>query len=251
MAPNAFTPAATAAVASASITSAQRRVLAVAAAAGIATAGLVGGAGGGTAHATTVTPAAIKNEPSMASYFVAKINAERVAHHRAKLTVNPALSALGVKWATQMAKADKLYHNPHLATDVTGWHYLGENVGVGYSDSSLEAAFYASAPHRANMLDVNYTRIGVGVVDVDGKLWVSEEFSKPWSTATAKKPAAIPTLREGSRGALVQEVQRKLHVTADGVFGPRTVAAVKSFQKRHGMSPSGVVGPKTRKALHI
>ncbi len=38
-------------------------------------------------------------------------------------------------------------------TSVHDWQYLGENVGVGYSDSSLEAAFYASAPHRANMLD--------------------------------------------------------------------------------------------------
>jgi uncharacterized protein YkwD len=236
----------TAAVAPTSITGAQRRVLAFVAAAGIATAGLVGGTGAGTAHAAT-----LKSEPSMASYFVAKINAQRVAHHRSKLTVDPGLSALGLKWATQMAKANTLYHNPHLATDVHGWHYLGENVGVGYSDSSLEAAFYASAPHRANMLDVNYTRIGVGVVDVDGKLWVSEEFSKPWSTATVKKKASIPTLHEGSRGSLVREVQLKLHVTADGVFGPHTLAAVKSFQKHHGMSPTGLVGPKTRKALHI
>jgi uncharacterized protein YkwD len=228
-------------------TTGHHRAIAAVAAAGVAAAVVV--AGGGTAHAATIT-----SEPSMASYFVAKINAERVAHHRSKLTVSPALSALGVKWATQMAKANTLYHNPHLAADVHGWHYLGENVGVGYSDSSLEAAFYASAPHRANMLDSNYSQIGVGVVDIDGKLWVSEEFERPFATAAVATPAhhsSIPTLRVGSRGSLVREVQRKLHITADGVYGRHTEAAVRAFQRRLGWHASGEVGPKTRKALHI
>ncbi len=44
-------------------------------------------------------------------------------------------------------------------------------------------------------------------------------------------------------------MQRKLGVTADGIFGPITRAAVRTFQKRHGLLVDGIVGPQTRAAL--
>ncbi len=56
-------------------------------------------------------------------------------------------------------------------------------------------------------------------------------------------------LKFGSRGADVKVVQRALGVTADGVFGPQTRAAVRSFQAKSGLLVDGVVGPKTRAAL--
>lgn len=33
---------------------------------------------------------------------------------------------------------------------------------------------------------------------------------------------------------------------ADGLFGPRTLAAVKAWQQAHGLEPDGVWGPKSR-----
>ena len=35
----------------------------------------------------------------------------------------------------------------------------------------------------------------------------------------------------------------------DGVWGRKTIAAVKEFQKQQGLNPDGIVGPKTRAAL--
>jgi peptidoglycan hydrolase-like protein with peptidoglycan-binding domain len=59
----------------------------------------------------------------------------------------------------------------------------------------------------------------------------------------------VELLRFGSRGPAVAKLQRKLGITADGIFGPVTRAAVRSFQKRHGLVVDGIVGPQTRAAL--
>ena len=56
-------------------------------------------------------------------------------------------------------------------------------------------------------------------------------------------------LKLGSRGAGVTAVQRALGIAADGIFGPKTRAAVRVFQTRHGLVVDGIVGPKTRAAL--
>ena len=52
-------------------------------------------------------------------------------------------------------------------------------------------------------------------------------------------------IKLGSRGEEVKIVQKKLGLTVDGVFGPKTEAAVKEFQKKNGIYPDGMVGPKT------
>lgn len=56
-------------------------------------------------------------------------------------------------------------------------------------------------------------------------------------------------LSQGDQGALVRAVQKKLGVPADGVFGPRTHAAVTAFQQAHGLAGDGVVGVQTTYAL--
>lgn len=59
------------------------------------------------------------------------------------------------------------------------------------------------------------------------------------------------TLRRGSRGDDVKRVQEKLGITADGIFGPRTEGAIKSFQISKGLVADGVCGPKTWAALLV
>jgi rare lipoprotein A (peptidoglycan hydrolase) len=58
--------------------------------------------------------------------------------------------------------------------------------------------------------------------------------------------ASEVTLREGDRGRAVRRLQRKLGISADGVFGPQTDRAVKRFQRRNGLTADGIVGPMTR-----
>jgi peptidoglycan hydrolase-like protein with peptidoglycan-binding domain len=56
-------------------------------------------------------------------------------------------------------------------------------------------------------------------------------------------------LRVGSQGIAVTLLQRALKVTADGVFGPGTQAAVKALQQRAKLASTGVVATVTWQAL--
>jgi peptidoglycan hydrolase-like protein with peptidoglycan-binding domain len=49
----------------------------------------------------------------------------------------------------------------------------------------------------------------------------------------------------------VRALQQKLGVSADGVYGPKTRAAVKRFQRAHGLAVDGVAGPQTLAALGV
>ena len=69
----------------------------------------------------------------------------------------------------------------------------------------------------------------------------------------ARKPKKI--LRTGSRGDAVKVLQERLSAlgygcgAADGVFGRRTRAAVRAFQRDHSLAADGIFGPLTRAAL--
>ena len=61
----------------------------------------------------------------------------------------------------------------------------------------------------------------------------------------------------GSQGNEVRQIQEKLkrwgyyNGTVDGIFGSKTLAAVKSFQKKNGLTVDGIAGPKTLAAMGI
>ncbi|WP_077616890.1 GH25 family lysozyme [Caenibacillus caldisaponilyticus] len=94
----------------------------------------------------------------------------------------------------------------------------------------------------AGNVDVNYAKPEL----FDG--------AKPASKPKAK-PAAGGLLRRGDRGPAVKDVQLQLNAkgfncgAADGIFGPKTESAVKSFQKAAHIAVDGIVGPQTRAAL--
>lgn len=55
----------------------------------------------------------------------------------------------------------------------------------------------------------------------------------------------MKTLKRGSVGGEVRELQQLLGIKVDSVFGPATELAVKNFQKAHDILADGIVGPKT------
>ena len=78
---------------------------------------------------------------------------------------------------------------------------------------------------------------------------------KSWEEKGTGPAAAAPMLATGSSGPAVVRLQQALaaagfSVSTDGVFGPRTRAAVIAFQASRGLAADGIVGPKTWSALH-
>jgi putative chitinase len=53
------------------------------------------------------------------------------------------------------------------------------------------------------------------------------------------------TLRRGSRGDGVKIIQKKLGVSADGIFGVNTETVLKKWQKDHKLIVDGIAGPQT------
>ena len=65
------------------------------------------------------------------------------------------------------------------------------------------------------------------------------------------------TSRYGSRGNEVTQIQTKLkrwgyyNGSIDGIYGTKTVEAVKYFQRKNGLTADGIAGPATLKAMGI
>jgi|SRR5262245_16728848 len=69
------------------------------------------------------------------------------------------------------------------------------------------------------------------------------------SALPATDASGRPTLRRDATGDSVKEIQSKIGVSASGVFDAMTEAAVRQFQRDHGLVPDGIVGPRTWAAL--
>ncbi len=76
----------------------------------------------------------------------------------------------------------------------------------------------------------------------------------------AQESASFPcvqtaVLRQGSKGGEVKEVQRRLKQwgyydgSVDGIYGAKTVEAVKKFQRKNGLTADGIAGKSTYEAL--
>lgn len=61
--------------------------------------------------------------------------------------------------------------------------------------------------------------------------------------------ANYATVKLGSRGKAVAELQRLLKLTDDGIFGKGTLKAVKAFQKKNSILDDGIVGKRTWQLL--
>lgn len=96
-----------------------------------------------------------------------------------------------------------------------------------------------------------------GAMDMDRFMGTSEELHALASRNDAPPPSSPPPLPAPPFAAVVTtaDVQRALVARGfnpggvDGVFGPKTSAAVRAYQQSRGLSVDGIPGPITKRAL--
>ena len=77
------------------------------------------------------------------------------------------------------------------------------------------------------------------------------------ATVSAYEAVEAVVIKQGSTGSTVKTIQQKLKNwgyytgAVDGIYGTRTKNAVISFQKKNGLTADGIVGSKTLAALGI
>ena len=117
---------------------------------------------------------------SSCTAFVSDTNQARVNHDRHIYRQRDHLMHVAQRWAEWMASHHSLRHNPYLTSQVDNWQALGENVGRGGGEPSIQDAFMGSTEHRDNILSRTFTQFGIGTArDSDSVLYVDEVFRRP------------------------------------------------------------------------
>jgi hypothetical protein len=181
---------------------------------------------------TAVVSSAVLASPAMASPatdLASATNSARSAAGLPALAVNAELTAVAQGWANHLAAAATLSHNPQLRTQVTNWNVLGENVGVAGDIPTVQAAFMASAPHKANILNPSYTQMGVASASSIYPgcgcrvLWVVIDFRRPMNASAAPAKPAIKPVPKPVTKAVVKAVTASAPKTA---IAPKVVTHV-------------------------
>jgi hypothetical protein len=118
------------------------------------------------------------------------INQDRASAGDAPVSLNATLDAIAQSQAQSMAQAGRIFQNPAFPGDVPDANAAGENVGVGPTVAEVHAAFVASPPHQAVMVNPVYREVGIGIAPSAAGLMVAEEFVDHTAGAAVPAPAA-------------------------------------------------------------
>ncbi len=155
-------------------------------------------------------------DSAAASQFISLTNSLRASRGLPALQSNGALTAKAEGWAQHMANTGVLAHSA-LAEGAPGeWIRLGENVGRGGDVNGIHNAFVASASHLKNLVDPGFRYVGIGVVSINGGIFVSEVFMQTESQPAASSPAPTATATQTGSSRPVASAPRSGGSTSGG-----------------------------------
>ena len=141
--------------------------------------------------AATASPAAASLTFAQMTQYV--YNATNQVRYDAKLNGlarDTRLDKVASDWAYQQWKNGAMSHNPNYSTQIpSGWQRAGENVASGYTYDRVVPAWVASPSHYANLVN-DYTSIGIGFYEADGRRYWSQVFAKYPGTAVPLRPTS-------------------------------------------------------------
>lgn len=120
-------------------------------------------------------------DPStQADRFLVGLNDLRAEVDLPPLQADAELTLLAESYAVELRSSGELVHADDLSIGVAEtWWKLGENLGHGPAESveELLEAFVESPTHYANIVDPDFTYVGIAVVhDERGGIWTVHRF---------------------------------------------------------------------------
>ena len=127
-------------------------------------------------------------DPGAESQFLSLTNSLRASKGLPALSTNSTLVAKARNWSASQAAAGGISHSNLASGAPSNWIRLGENVGKGPSVQSIHNALVASPGHYANLVDPGFQYVGMGVVNSNGTLYVTQVFMETASQPTPEPP---------------------------------------------------------------
>ncbi len=152
-----------------------------------------------TSHASTTSFADSSSDSTsrsmeeLAYEMVELINQDRAKYGVPELEIDDTLMDFAAMRAAQLSewfshtRPDGTRYTSELADS---YHYRGENItkkaqGYYYSPSEAENSLMHSSGHKKNILNDNYTVVGVGVYESDGTYYYCQVFAIPGASTSS------------------------------------------------------------------
>jgi uncharacterized protein YkwD len=123
-------------------------------------------------------------DPSAEGQVLALVNVQRAAAGCGALTADPALAALARAHSADMRDRHFFDHvnpdglDPFQRAAKAGIVAHAENIAYGQPDPAAVMDAWMNSPgHRANILNCDLTRLGVGVAEGTGGPWWTQDFA--------------------------------------------------------------------------
>ena len=120
-------------------------------------------------------------------------------------------------------------------------------------NTNLYARVKAGVDYRTQMQQIKACGYMTSSTEVNSVINLIQKYNLTrFDTGSASRP----TLKKGSRGDAVKQLQEFLNAKgypcgmADGIFGQKTYNAVVEWQKDHGLVPDGIVGRLTQATMY-
>lgn len=136
-------------------------------------------------NSSTTTSSSSQNVTADQKLAVELLNADRAKNGLSALKTNSQLTSLAGNYAQDMIDRNFFAHNnpegltpfDRMKNAGISYTYAGENLAINNNVTAAETAFMNSSGHKANILNKNYTEVGVGVrYNSNGSAYVVQEF---------------------------------------------------------------------------
>jgi len=170
--------------------------------------GTVIGFGNAATFAANSAPGTVDVEAAIAKEIFARINNDRTLRGLPALRWDYELAVTATDWSQKMAVGS--FEHSDLDQTLAGlsvFHLTAsENIYWGAAHMANSAAAHQSlmdsASHRRTMLETAYTTAAIGVVCVDGELFVTQQFGHPDTDGPVRSSGSASRLPQANSAAV-------------------------------------------------